>query len=281
LRVFSFLEMIGITGRRPPEEILGETLSRARSLRRAGCRPGLSPHAPYSTLPSLLAQCGRAMRRHRLRLATHVAESATEYEMFRHGRGEMYEWLKRSAREMSDCGGRTPVEHLERCGVLGPSTVVAHANYITPEDIALLAERGVSVAHCPRSHAYFRHDSFPFRPLMSAGVNICLGTDSLASVWKSRGQVVELDMFQEMGALAVSAPFLAPRAILRMATVNGAISLGIQDSVGHLTPGTRADLVSIPFSARPKEVYEAVVAHCGPVKGSMVSGRWVIPPPRS
>jgi cytosine/adenosine deaminase-related metal-dependent hydrolase len=277
LRVLSFVEMIGI-GRRPPRLIVEETLARIRSWPRARWRVGLSPHAPYSTVPELLQLSSRAARRRKWRLAVHVAESVLEFEMFSRARGPMFDWLLRSKRDSSDCGLRSPVRHLEECGVLGENFLGIHANYLGPGDAALLFRRGAHVVHCPRSHYYFRHAPFPLPTLRRAGVNICLGTDSLASVYKKRRETVTLDMFEEMRALSQAAPGLSPRAILEMATRNGARALGFAGKIGELSPGAFADLIAVPFSGRHSDTYEAVLGHRGAVSASMIGGRWAMPP---
>ena len=202
LRVISFLEMIGITSRRPPRVVLNEVLEKIISLRHPRCVAALSPHAPYSTLPELLRQSAREARRHRWLVCTHVAESALEFSMFKRAKGEMFDWLQRSGRDMSDCGNGSPIEHLERCRALHPRLLAAHVNYLGKGDAACLSQSGVSVVHCPRSHYYFRHQRFPLRRLRREGINVCLGTDSLASVYKPRAQKVELNMFEEMRLLA-------------------------------------------------------------------------------
>src|SRR6266516_1763479 len=92
LRVISFLEMTGVRSRRDPELILQDALARIEALPHRRCAAALSPHAPYSTPPRLLRLAAAAARQRKLRVATHVAESATEFEMFRHGRGEMFDW---------------------------------------------------------------------------------------------------------------------------------------------------------------------------------------------
>ncbi|HET7873352.1 MAG TPA: amidohydrolase family protein, partial [Terriglobales bacterium] len=120
LRLLSFLEMIGITKRRPPVAVLEEATRAIRDLRAPGRRMGLSPHAPYSTVPELLRLSAQTARRRQWRLAVHVAESALEFEMFARARGSMYDWLQHSGRDMSDCGLGSPVRHLECCGVLSP-----------------------------------------------------------------------------------------------------------------------------------------------------------------
>jgi Cytosine deaminase and related metal-dependent hydrolases len=274
IRVVSFLEMIGITGKRQPEAILQEALKRIDSLTNGSCCAGLSPHAPYSTLPELLRLSAQAARRHDLRMCVHVAESSQEFDMFVHGRGEMYDWLRRSTRDMSDCGLGSPVRHLARFGVLGENLLAVHVNYLAKGDASLLAKHKVHVVHCPRSHEYFRHAGFPLRRILRAGINVCLGTDSLASVVKKRRETVELNMFDEMRTLANRETFLSPKSILQMATVNGARALGMQGQIGELSPGSFADMIVIPFSGKSSAIHDSVIAHKGDVSRSMIDGEW-------
>ena len=281
LRVFSFLEMIGIKGHRQPRTLVQGALEKINALK--GCRggSGLSPHAPYSTVPELLRLSAQAARRRKLRLTTHVAESALEFEMFTHGRGPMFDWLQHSGRDMSDCGLGSPVWHLERCGALGENLVAAHVNYLAKGDAALLGKRQVHVVHCPRCHFYFHHDPFPLRRLARAGVNVCLGTDSLASVYKTRRQSVELNLFEEMRALAKNEPSLSARKIVRMATLNGARALGMGGQIGELATGSFADLVALPFSGKFADIYDGVLHHAGDVAASMIDGQWAIAPAKA
>jgi cytosine/adenosine deaminase-related metal-dependent hydrolase len=278
LRLISFLEMIGITGRRSAAEILGEMMARAERLEPARGRVGLSPHAVYSTRAELLRLSGATARERGWRVATHVAESALELEMLAEAKGAMYDWLRRSGRDMSDCGLGSPVQHLERCALLGNNLLAIHVNYLARGDAALLARRAVHVVHCPRSHFYFGHAAFPLHRLRRAGVNICLGTDSLASVHKTRRQTVQLSMFDEMRQLAQTDPWLPPRTILRMATRNGARALGLSGRVGELSEKAYADLIAIPFTGKTSQVYEAVLAHQGPVSASLINGHWAMAP---
>jgi aminodeoxyfutalosine deaminase len=277
LRVFSFFEMIGITSRRPARAILQKAIDKIHSLKASRFRAGLSPHAPYTTLPELLSLTSAAARSQQWRVCTHLSESKLEYEMFTHGEGLMFDWLRRSGRDMSDCGNRSPAQHLERCGLLNDRLLAVHVNYLGNSDAALLGRRKVSVAHCPRSHAYFHQGPFPLRKLARAGVNLCLGTDSLASVLKTRRETIELNMFEEMRVLAHREPGLSPRSIVRMATINGARALGMQDQVGELAPGAFADLIALPLPAAAGDVWEKVLNYSGSVAASMIGGKWVIP----
>lgn len=279
LRVFSLLEMIGITNRRSPESILQGALRKVEGLPSDHSRAGLSPHAPYSTTPELLRLTANAVRRERLPVCVHVGESRLEYDMFAHRRGAMFHWIERSGRSMTDCGKGSPVRHLDSCGLLTSNLLAAHANYLGRGDAALLAARGAHVVHCPRSHSYFKHDPFPLFRLERAGVNICLGTDSLASVYNRRGQRMELDLFVEMRTMAEAHPNVPARRILRLATVNGARALGLSGRIGELAEGAFADLIALKVTSGARDnVYERVLNHHGPVWASMIGGRWTIPP---
>ncbi|MGA9450862.1 MAG: amidohydrolase family protein [Verrucomicrobiia bacterium] len=278
LRIFSFLEMTGIRARREPRVVLREAVEKIESLTHPRCRAALSPHAPYSTLPELLRLSAHEARKKRLRLAMHVAESAQEFEMFVHARGALHAWLRRNERDMTDCGLGTPVEHLARNGVLGKNLLAVHANYLGPKDAALLAAQKVSVVHCPRSHFYFKHRPFPLGKLLRAGVNVCLGTDSLATVYKTRREKPELNMFEEMRRFAAAHPRLSPKKILPMATVNGAKALGLAGRIGELSRNAFADLVAIPFAGKSSDAVQATVNFSGHVRASMIDGQWAIAP---
>jgi cytosine/adenosine deaminase-related metal-dependent hydrolase len=275
LRVASFLEMTGVQSGRSPGEILGEAAAKIESLRPPRGLAGLSPHALYSTPPRLLEISARLARERNWRVTTHVAESAEEFEMYTRRRGKMFDWL-RPQRDMSDCGAGTPMAQAGRRGLLGANFLAVHANYLLPADIQALARSGSSVVHCPRSHAYFRHQPFCHRELADAGVNVCLGTDSLASVSTSGRRKPELNLFAEMRQFASAHPEAAPAAILEMATRHGARALGWQGRVGEISPGCLADLIAIPFAGPAGEADAAVLAHPGRVAASMIDGQWAV-----
>jgi cytosine/adenosine deaminase-related metal-dependent hydrolase len=279
LRVFSFLEMTGIRARRNPQGVLHEAIAKIDSLSHPRCSAWLSPHAPYSTRPELLQLSAKIARKRNWRLSVHVAESEPELEMFLHARGNMYRWMERNARDLSDCGLGSPVRHLARNRVLGENLLAIHANLLVRGDAALLGQHKAHVIHCPRSHDYFRHPPFQRRRLANAGVNLCLGTDSLATVRQTGKQYPELDLFAEMRALAASEPKLAAAEIVRMATVNGARALGLAGKIGELSNGALADLIAITARVEKGDAYAAVLAHPGPVSASMINGRWAVPPP--
>lgn len=274
LRVASFLEMTCVRSRRDPAAVVREAAAKIAALRPERGFAGLSPHALYSTTPELLRASAELAARHRWRVTMHVAESVDEFEMCVHGRGHLFDWLK-SQRDMSDCGHGTPVEQVRRCGLMGEWFLAIHANYLQPADIEALAQTRSSVVHCPRSHAYFRHQPFLYNELAAARVNVCLGTDSLASVTPTRPPGPELNLFTEMQTFAESNPGVTPSDILRLATCNGARALGLQGSVGEMAQNSFADLITIPYSGDIGEAETAVVQHRGDVTHSMIEGKWV------
>jgi cytosine/adenosine deaminase-related metal-dependent hydrolase len=273
LRVCSFLEMTGVRSGRDAAAIVQEAAAKINSLRPKRGFTGLSPHAPYSTMPALWQGAAQEAGRHQWRVTMHLAESIDELEMYLHCRGPLFDWLK-NQRDMSDCGQGTPVQQIRRSGLLGERFLAIHANYLQPADVAALAESGSSVVHCPRSHAYFRHEPFLYDELVAAGVNVCLGTDSLASVIPERAPGPELNLFTEMQTFAGAHPGVSPSVILRLATCNGARALGLQGSVGEIAPDSFADLIAIPFSGTMEEADSAVVHFGGKVERSMIDGRW-------
>ncbi len=277
LRIRSFLEMTGVKSGRKPRDIVRDALAKISLLCSDRCSAGLSPHALYSTTPELIQHSAQVGKRKKLRLTTHVAESDEEFEMYVSRNGPLFKWLK-PQRDMSDCGVKTPIEQLNHLGAFSENFLAVHVNYLGPNDAAILGKSGVSVVHCPRSHAYFKHRKFPLRQLLSAGVNVCLGTDSLVSVQKKRGRALALDMFAEMASLADAAPELSAEEIVRLATINGAKALGAEQTLGQLVERGLADLIAIPYRGSSTRTYDAIVSNTDGVAASMIDGQWAISP---
>lgn len=272
LRVTSCVELLSVRSRQSASAMVRAAVDALNQLPAESA--GLSPHAPYTTSGALMAEAARTARAHHWLLTMHAGESMDEFDMFRHGSGAMFQWLK-GQRDMDDCDGRSPVQHLDRHDALGPNTLVVHANYLADGDARLLARRGASVVHCPRSHAFFGHRPFPLGELVAEGVNVCLGSDSLATVAKSRTEPLTLNMFAEMRSAAKAFDELTPQQIVELATVRAARALGRAGDLGAITAGARADLIAIPARGNV-DAYEAVLNHRGDVQASMIGGRWVM-----
>ena len=280
LRMISFRELISLKGGAQAEEMVQKVERDWAELPDSERRVGLSPHAPYTTTGDLLQMAAHRSRKRHWRLMTHVSESEEEFEMFLYKHGPLYDWL-RPQRDVSDCGLGSPIAHLELNDYLGDNLLAVHVNYLWRNDAAVLGRHGVHVVHCPRSHAYFKHLRFPRAELAGAGVNISLGTDSLASVLKDKGRNAELDMFAEMRTFSERHTDVAPATILKMATMNGARALGLDGQAGELSANSFADLIAIPYAGSLAGVYKAVVNHQGGVSASMIGGTWALPPATS
>lgn len=273
LRIFSFLEMTGIRSGREPGRILAEAMEVLRGLPPNRGGVGLSPHAPYSTSPELLRAVATVARQEGWRVTCHVAESDPEFDMFMYRRGSLYSWLA-SQRPCDDCGLGSPVQHLDRHGLLDSPLLAVHVNRLWGEDAWRLAARGASVVHCPRSHAYFGHPRFPREELTEAGVPICIGTDSLASTKATREGPSVLSLIDELRALVSADPGLSPRRMLAEVTVHPARALGLKSVLGELNTGALADLLVIPHAGSVATVEEALIHHRGPVAATLIGGRW-------
>ena len=265
LRTWWFGEMIDV---RAPVALssICEQLAVARGKKWPG-GIGLAPHAPYSASQKLYAEAAAAAAQHALPLTTHVAESREEMMMFRDGSGALYDFMTRIGRPMDDCGTTTPLGLLIRRGVLDRRWIVGHLNELSDDDFRQLESAPkFHIVHCPRSHAYFGHARFAMPKLRSLGLNICLGTDSLASN-------SDLSLFSEMRQLAGAEPSISAREILEMATVKGAAALGQEQALGRLRRGYFADAIALPFTGGLRDIFEEIVSFDGIVPWILVDGQ--------
>ncbi len=213
----------------------------------------LTPHAPHTTSPSLLRALARRSALAGDPLSIHVAESAAESALLRDGSGPAAELLRQ--RGIWDGSwspaGCTPVEYLDRLGVLTPRTLAVHCVHLEQDDLATLATRGVTVVTCPRSNRRLGVGTAPVGRLVAAGIPVSLGTDSLASA-------PDLDLFAEMAALRTEHPGISPAQVLRIATLNGAKALGLADRLGSIEVGKLARLVVVPLESPADDPLEVV-----------------------
>jgi len=228
---------------------------------------GLSPHAPYTATLDLFR---RAAATGQL-ITTHLSESDDEAKMFREGSGGLYEMLEKVGRDMADCGVGSPLKRLAAEGLMDSRWIIAHLNELDEEDFSILAARKPHIAHCPCSHRYFNHRPFEFGKLQKLGLNICLGTDSLASN-------DSLNLFAEMRALQANEPWLSSEEILQTVTINPAKALGCGDCLGRIVPGAFADLICIPLGNSLPTIYDEIVQYQKPVTWAMVNGQLLAGP---
>lgn len=206
-------------------------------------RVGISPHAPYTCTVELYQSCAALG----LPLATHLSESEAELEYLLTGTGP---WESLAEYLVAPLG-RAAIPALAEAGVLGPRTLAAHCVQVDAAEIALLAALGVGVAHCPRSNALLGCGTAPLAVLREAGVRVAIATDSPAST-------PSFDMFDELrtAVMAARAREQRPDALLtsdalELATLGGAQVLGLDEEVGSLVPGKRADLTVLSMAESP------------------------------
>jgi 5-methylthioadenosine/S-adenosylhomocysteine deaminase len=155
-------------------------------------------------------------------------------------RREVYDSLKEK--------GRRPVEYLSDIGFLGEEVVVAHAGWVTKGEVSLLGESGARVAHCPVSNMKLAVGAVaPLPEMFENNVVVSLGTDSAASN-------NSLDIFETMKLAALlqkmhrwDARLLPAQKALDMATIDGARAIGMQERLGSVETGKKADLIIVDF----------------------------------
>ena len=244
-------------------------LERLREALRESSRllEGYSPHAPFTVSAKLLAGVANRRRRRTRPVAVHWSETEEELDWMERGTGGFAAVLGPSPR-------RRGLDLLEEAGLLGPDTSLIHGNLPRAGEPDRIAAAGASVVHCPGTHRFFDRAACPFDEYRRAGVNLALGTDSLASN-------EDLDLLREGRLLLESGASLGPAEVLAMATTGGAQALGLSGAVGCLQPGSRADALLLPGPlARPvDELAERLFFEPPPPEARMVliSGRRVPP----
>lgn len=248
-----------------PEDYLHKGLRLHDNLRGSALlQVAFGPHAPYSVADAPLQQIavlaeetGMGIHIHLHETAQEVADSLTHY-------------------------GCRPSERLMNLGLLGAATQCVHMTQINERDIDLLQLSGASVVHCPQSNLKLASGFCPAHTLLQAGVNVALGSDGAASN-------NSLDLFSELHlaallakAVAGDAAALDAHSALRMATLNGAKALGLEEHIGSLEPGKQADIIALDMRQLEQQplyhpVSQLVYTHMGTrVTHSWVAGKCLL-----
>lgn len=271
IRVWWFYELIDVRSRIATDDLIAGASMFFRQHADWLGGFGLSPHSPYTASATIYQLVNDCARRTGMPMTTHVAESIEEDQMFRHARGPLYDFLASLGRNMSDCGRVSSLRLLLENNLIGPEWLIVHLNELDEGDFELLAQHPLNIVHCPRSHRYFGHRPFALQRLCELGMNISLGTDSLASNDL-------LSLFAEMQALRENEPWLSSESLLRMVTVNPARALNNYE-LGHIAINARADLICVPVeaaaAASAAEMYDEVVSNQKTIEWMMVDGETV------
>jgi 5-methylthioadenosine/S-adenosylhomocysteine deaminase len=257
LRATVYLEVFGADAV-PALEHFAATRERVDGSFSQLVRPGISPHAPYSVSLDLYhaaAELG-------LPIATHISESPAEVKYVTTGEGPWGHY----ADLLVPPPGQTGARMLAAEELLGPNVVAAHCVVLDSEEIGLLADTQTGVAHCPRSNGALGCGVAPLSELRDASASVGVGTDSPASA-------PSFDFFEELRSVVFAARARAQRPdvlsaseALELGTLGSARALGLDDAIGSLVAGKRADLIAVSFEGSaylPVEEPAAAVVYGG------------------
>jgi 5-methylthioadenosine/S-adenosylhomocysteine deaminase len=249
---------------------------------------GIAPHSPYTCHPALLEAAGRLAIDRGLPAAIHLAGSQDEYDFVRYGSSALAQDFREQAgwRDVAWMPtGVSPVRYVLQWGLFQvPRLLAVHCVHVDEDDIQVLADYDVSIAHCPRCNAKLGMGIAPLPQFFEHGLTVGLGTDSPASnntvdpfdemrigLLLQRGVSGESDFFR----------YFTARTFTRLATIWGARALGLEAEIGSLEEGKRADVIAVDLSAShmipTADPYSALVhtANQENVVMTMVSGRIV------
>lgn len=252
-----FHELLGFKER--DGALLQSTRDARAAATNAGARVSLAPHAPYSTSLELFRAIRSAVNEldHPI-MSVHLGENPEEVELLEKGTGAWRGMLEMMGawRDDWEIPGCDPVSYLDRHGVLDAKTLVIHGVQFGDAALSRLAEIGATVVTCPRSNQWVGVGYPPVERFYRSGVNVAVGTDSLASV-------EDLNLFSELKTMRWLAPDVPARKILESATMVGAAALGLDD-LGSLTPGKRAAMIAVDVPSRVSDVEEYLLSGIQP-----------------
>lgn len=201
------------------------------------------PHAAYTCSPECLMRVKELAKKYKVGIHTHIAETQEEVD------------------KITEKYGKRPVEHLDSIGFLGPEVLAAHCVWMTEREIKTIQKQGVKPVHNPVSNMKTASGVAPVPEMLAAGIPVALGTDGAASN-------NSLDMFNEMKFAALlnkvhkfDPTALPAQKVLEMATINGAIALGLQDEIGSLEVGKKADIVLVDMKKPHLTPLHNVISH--------------------
>lgn len=217
-----------------------------------------APHAPYTVSDESFRKIGLLADQLGLKIHLHLLETAEE--------------IAESRRRF----GMPPLARIAHLGLLDERLIAVHMTQLAPEEIPLLAQSGASVVHCPESNLKLASGFCPVARLLAGGVTVALGTDGCASN-------NDLDLFGEMRTAALLGKGVAKDAaalpaftVLRMATIEAARALGLEDRIGSIELGKEADLITVDLGAiEAQPVYQPVSHLVYATQRSQVQDVWI------
>ncbi|MCP4690375.1 MAG: amidohydrolase [Desulfobacterales bacterium] len=189
--------------------------------------PSIFCHSPYTCSSRTLKAAKAAASERGLVFQIHAAETKSERD------------------QITSEHGVSPIQYLDRLGLLDEKTLLVHCVWVDDADMKLMADRGANAAHCPESNMKLGAGVAPIPTMMAGGVPVGLGTDGCASN-------NDMDLLREMDvaaklhkAIALDPTVMSAEEVLKMATINGARAIGLDKIIGSLEPGKQADVIII------------------------------------
>ncbi|MEQ1764734.1 MAG: amidohydrolase family protein [Pyrinomonadaceae bacterium] len=231
---------------------LGEKFEKLKEEETDLVKVGLSPHSPYTVGSRLFELIAQYSIINGVPLSIHAAESADEDDLLQRGEGLFAEFASRAGLEWNSphC---TPIEYLERLGVLSTRPLLAHCVTVSDSDVKKIKSNGAKIAHCPKSNAKFGHGHAPFEKFLDAGISVGLGSDSVAS-----NNICDLLEESRFAALVSrNRPsrkgFITARQALETATLGGAKALSLDHLIGSLERGKQADIAIVSLGHQAQQ----------------------------
>ncbi len=212
---------------------------------------GISPHTPYTVSAALFRRIAEYSKTEGHPISIHLAESAEENRMMMTGESFFKPFLDREGL-IWNAPGTSATAFLRKTGILKTRPLFAHCVHLSDEDVSILADSGSRIVHCPKSNAKFGHGIAPIEKFLEAGIDVGLGSDSVASnnsidlLEESRFALLfSRTLRNTQGVREFQREFLSPSKVLEMATLGGARALGMESEIGSLETGKFADLCVI------------------------------------
>src|SRR5437762_393602 len=223
-----------------------------------------APHSIYTCSQKTLQDSAALARKYKAPILIHVAEMKKEWD------------------DSRTKNGMSPVQYLDKLGVLGPEVVAAHCIFVDEADRKTLAARGVGCVHNPSSNMMIASGVSPVPEMRTAGIAVGLGTDGPAGSNNDLDLMEEIDLAAKLAKITKLNPLaLNAKAVVEMATIDGARALHMEKEIGSLDPGKKADLILINLD-RPHAVpmYDVYAQLAYALKGRdvdtvVIGGLWV------
>lgn len=227
--------------------------------------PAIAPHSIYTTPNEALVAAHQLAVKYHVPLLIHVAETKKERED------------ALAARHM------TPTQTLEKLGVLDGRVVAAHCVWEDENDLQILLRHSTGVAHCPSSNTKLASGVAPVTRMLKLGVTVGLGTDGFAGSNDTADLLLEMDLAAKLQKVTTMDPTVLPaEQVMEMATIGGARVLGLENEIGSIEEGKRADLITVslahPNATPLYDVYSflAYAAKAADVEDVFINGRQIV-----